>query len=119
MARPSKATVLSCFPELNEWDAQVLAEYMREAEGHRDAVDKVFGLLEDSLEDAGESAYFGVEAIRSETQWDNYYGDTVALYLNTGDTYACTLLYDTVKGKFHLTTMGDFVEGAPKYYGIY
>jgi hypothetical protein len=119
MARPSKKAILECFPELNEEDAQILAEYMREAEGRHNAVDEVFAVLEEALEDAGESAYFGVEAIRSESQWDNYYGDVVALYLNTGDSYACTLLYDTVKDEFHLISWGDWVEHAPKYYGIY
>jgi hypothetical protein len=106
------------FPELSREDAETIAEQARSAEGNADAVDRVFEVLEQSLSDAGESAYFGVEPIRGK-YWDNYYGDTVALYLNSGDTYNATLLYDAVKGRFMLTTMGDFVERAPKRYGIY
>lgn len=52
----------------------------------------------------------GVEAIREEGAWDNYYGDCVAEYLNTGDTYAPTIVFDNRAGKYLLTSYGDFVE---------
>ncbi len=52
----------------------------------------------------------GVEPIRSEGAWDNYYGDCVAEYLNTGDSYAATVLLDHQRGKWMLTTYGDYVE---------
>lgn len=51
----------------------------------------------------------GVEAIRSEGEWDRYYGDVVAVYLNTGDTYCTTVLLDT-EGEFHVTSYGDWLE---------
>jgi len=117
MARPTARSLLDCFPELNREDAEVLAQYARQAEGNSDAVDKVFELLEESIEDAGEYATFGVEAIRGAWH-DRYYGDIVALYLNTGETYNCTLIYDCVKERFHVLDWGTFVETAPKYYGI-
>lgn len=60
----------------------------------------------------------GIEAIRGGGEWDSYYGDSVALYVNTGDTYNPTILYDTVRGKLELTTMGDFVERYSDKYGI-
>jgi hypothetical protein len=115
------------FPELSREDAETIAAQARSAEAQNeplardwnaDAVDRVFEVLEQSLSDAGESAYFGVEPIRGQ-HWDGYYGDTVALYLNSGDQYNATLLYDAVKGRFMLTTRGDFVERAPKSYGNY
>lgn len=58
----------------------------------------------------------GVEAIRGDYHVDNYYFDIVALYLNTGDTYAPTLLYETDRGRFVLTTMGDWVERNERIY---
>ena len=62
-------------------------------------------------------AGFGIEAIRGK--WvDNYYGDIVGLYVNTGDTYNTTLLYDTIKERFYVTTMGDFVEKNERKYEI-
>lgn len=52
----------------------------------------------------------GVEPIRDEKAWDRYYGDCVAEYLNTGDSYAATIVLDHEKGKWLLTSWGDFVE---------
>lgn len=52
----------------------------------------------------------GVEAVRDENAWDNYYGDTVATYVNMGDTYVTTLLYDTRNNEFHITSWGDWYE---------
>lgn len=53
---------------------------------------------------------FGVEPIRDENTWDNYYGDCVAEYLNAGDSYAATIVLDHTRGKWLLSTWGDFVE---------
>ena len=33
-----------------------------------------------------------------------------AEYLNAGDTYACTVLYDHKRGTFRVTSLGDFIE---------
>ena len=52
---------------------------------------------------------FGVEAI--EGRWvDRYHMEIQAVYLNTGDTYATTLLLDHETGNVHLTSWGDWVE---------
>lgn len=54
----------------------------------------------------------GVEALRSEgAHVDNYHYDIIAAYVNLGDTYATTLVYDTEQGEFLLTSYGDFLEG--------
>ena len=55
---------------------------------------------------------WGVEPIRLEGDWDRYYGDVVASYLNTGDTYAPTLLLDHRRNRWCLTSWGDFYEAA-------
>ena len=53
----------------------------------------------------------GVEPIRAEDAWvDNYHGDIVASYINTGDTYAETVVLDSATGEYHLTSYGDWVE---------
>lgn len=46
----------------------------------------------------------GVEAIRNRN------GHAVAEYLNTGDTYTTTILYDHTTRSFRVTSMGDWVE---------
>jgi hypothetical protein len=61
---------------------------------------------------------YGVEAIRGG-YWDSYHGDVVFTYVNMGDPYIQTVVFDCHKGTFHLTSWGDMVEHAPKYYGIY
>ena len=54
---------------------------------------------------------FGVEALRSdEVGRDRYYGDIVGLYVNMGDTYNATVVYDTRDEVFYYTSYGDFVE---------
>lgn len=53
---------------------------------------------------------YGVEAIRADNMNDSYWMDAAAIYVNMGDTYSATILYDIQKQKFMLTTMGDFVE---------
>ena len=60
----------------------------------------------------------GVEAIRCGMHVSNYWQDICAVYVNMGDTYDATILYDTVKGKFYVTTMGDFVEARSEEYEI-
>lgn len=53
----------------------------------------------------------GIEAIRVEGEWvDNYHGDIVATYCNTGDTYALTLLHESETGALVLTSYGDWLE---------
>lgn len=53
----------------------------------------------------------GVEAISVEGEFiDSYNRDIVATYLNTGDTYSPTILYDNRNSVFKLTSWGDFYE---------
>ena len=57
----------------------------------------------------------GVENIRQENSYiSHYWMDTVALYLNTGDTYNATIVADLENTEFLLTTYGDFVEQLEK-----
>ncbi len=57
----------------------------------------------------------GIEAIQVEGEHvDNYHFDIVATYVNMGDTYIDTVLYDTVNDRFLVTSWGDFYEA--KYY---
>ena len=54
---------------------------------------------------------FGVEAIRPEGAYvDSYHFDVVAEYVNFGDTYDMTLVYDTDEGEFYVTSWGGWLE---------
>lgn len=53
----------------------------------------------------------GVEALHAPEHWvDNYHGDIIATYLNTGDTYAETIVHDSESGEFLVTSWGDWFE---------
>lgn len=95
-------------------DAMAIDAKMRAEEngyGDHKAIDDILNVA-NSLFDG-----HGIEAIRG--MWhDRYYQDIVALYVNMGDTYNTTLLFDAVKTKFHVTSWGDFVEAKTKSYEI-
>jgi hypothetical protein len=64
----------------------------------------------------------GTEAIRGE--WQNgYWGDIVAAYCNTGDSYAATVIQVRSENRFGysrfiVSSVGDFVERNEKKLGI-
>ena len=60
---------------------------------------------------------YGTEAIQGD-HWDNYYGEAVAEYVNMGDTYDLTVLYDVPRDRFLITSYGDWVERNQERYGI-
>lgn len=54
---------------------------------------------------------FGVEAVRVEGEWvSHYHGDLVASYVNQGDTYTETVVYDHEKDEFLVTSWGAWLE---------
>lgn len=67
---------------------------------------------DDVLERANEIlGGFGVESIDCEhCDVDNYYFGIVLLYVNKGDTYSTTLLYDTEAQKFRIGSWGSWFE---------
>ena len=52
---------------------------------------------------------FGIESLRGDYV-DGYYQTTNALYVNLGETYAPTIIYDTLKQCWYCYSYGDFVE---------
>jgi hypothetical protein len=67
--------------------------------------EKVMKLADELLE------MHGIEAVHvPEYQVDRYYYDVVAVYVNTGDTYLPTLIYDTENSRYSIEGWGDFLE---------
>jgi hypothetical protein len=60
---------------------------------------------------------YGVESIRDNGH-DGYYMDIGLLYVNMGDTYAPTVVYDTRRDAFYITSWGDIVEDQPKRFDV-
>jgi len=58
---------------------------------------------------------FGIEAIRIEGyHHDNYWDDCIGLYVNLGDTYILTIIYNVIDRQFEFTSWGDFYESKEK-----
>jgi hypothetical protein len=54
---------------------------------------------------------FGVESLVVSGKWiDSYWRDNCGLYVNVGETYQMTIVYDTEKQEFICTSWGDFYE---------
>ncbi len=60
---------------------------------------------------------YGVESIR-DNQFKGYYADIGLLYVNMGDSYAGTIVYDARKGKWFCCSIVDIVEGQPKRFNV-
>ncbi len=53
----------------------------------------------------------GIEAARVPDEYINsYYHDIVMEYVNMGDAYAPTVIYDTERGKFSIESWGEWME---------
>jgi hypothetical protein len=61
---------------------------------------------------------YGVEAIRGDVSYEPFWMDAVALYVNMGDTYIPTVLYDVPKYAFRVMSWGDWVEINQRRYNI-
>jgi len=60
---------------------------------------------------------YGVEAIR-DNKWSSYYCDIGLLYVNLGDTYTPTVIYDTRSDKWIIASWGDIVERNEKRFNV-
>jgi hypothetical protein len=54
----------------------------------------------------------GVESIQvsEDLYQDRYWGNAIGLYVNQGDTYDLTVVYNVIDSKFEFTSWGDFFE---------
>lgn len=104
---PSTAT-LRRLPKVGEEEAKAIRDAILKAAVSREGVDAALDLANEIM------GGFGVESIR-DNEWDrDYYADIGLLYVNMGDTYETTLIYDTRKDKWIVSSWGDIVERHPK-----
>lgn len=112
MILPTPKTIASCFRTSLDI-ARKLRKALDSAETNVPLLrewDAVLEAANESLNEVlGPATSFGVCLIRGE--WRNdYWCDIRALYVNTGDTYNPTFIYDREKNRLYCTTLGDFVE---------
>lgn len=85
-------------------DLEALADTLNSAYGMRGA--------ERAMREADEIlGGFGVEAVFEEGE---YGGDPAMTYINTGDTYNATIVYDVDEDELYVSTWGDWVEDAER-----
>jgi hypothetical protein len=75
------------------------------------APDKIYSLMtvvDDLL------GTYGIECIRATEEWDRFHGDVVAEYCNNGQSYDATILYDTERMVFYVTSWADWMETAER-----
>ena len=113
MSAPSGKEILEAFPKLGESRANELSELMKKAlkdVDNDDAIDEVLETANTALDG------HGVEAIQAEDGYkvDDYWRDTILLYVNLGETYETTICYDTEADEFFIGSWGDFVEAWEK-----
>lgn len=53
---------------------------------------------------------FGRETIRSTKNWDSFWCDAKFVYINMGDMYVPTLIFNTVSKSFSVAYMADVVD---------
>jgi uncharacterized protein YidB (DUF937 family) len=94
--------LLRVFKDIDKEDAARLAQALK-SKG-RSAIDKALVIANDVLDGNG------IETLTSEDAWDNYYGDTIALYVNLGDMYHTTVLYSIEEEDFIVDAPGDWIE---------
>lgn len=57
---------------------------------------------------------YGVEVIRGDGHWDGFYGDIEAEYVNMGDTYMTTIVFDCRRGIYQIMCYGEWIEIAER-----
>ena len=93
--------------KIPEWKAKVVNVLTKEHASSHSDVDDILGIIETLLEG------YGVEPLKGD-HVDNYYMDINILYVNLGDTYTPTVLYDTLLNRFFICSWGDYIESKPK-----
>ena len=108
---PTANQLLEAFPrDLTLHQAREIAKAMKTTYGKK--ADELLNQIDRAIDG------HGIEAIRGEELRGGWFQDIVALYVNTGDTYNATVVYDAIADRWHVTTMGDWVEKNQRRYKI-
>jgi cytochrome c551/c552 len=108
-ARISPQLLRQTFPNLQQEAASNLTRAILGANNPQ-SVERALDLCSQQL------GGFGVRTLQSDNAWDNYHGDTIALYVEKDSStkeasagHEATLLYDVGEREFYLTGVGDWI----------
>jgi len=85
--------------------AKSIVALIKDCDGSHEEIDNTLEAINEVL------SGFGVEAI-NDNDFYGYYADISLLYVNMGDTYTPTIIYDTRNDEFLACSWGDVVEMA-------
>jgi hypothetical protein len=112
LPRPTVKNITSML-HMDALAATAVLDALLAAEASSDVhdVDRALEVAEAGMRKRQRGGTFGIEPLRDpDGGLDRYWGDVVALYVNTGDTYSTTIVYDVERDKFYVTSWGDWVE---------
>ncbi len=96
--------LMEAFPKLEYSDARRLLDLIDKVNSDRD-VEHVMEIANEIL------GGYGVEGLSDErAHRDSFWQDAIASYVNLGDPYVTTIIYDTENSTFLIGTWGDFLE---------
>lgn len=100
----SEKAILKAFPSAHPDAVKEFVRLAKDDESHL-GVQTAMDIANDML------GGHGVEAIQPEWAWvDGYWREAIAIYVNNGETYQETILYDTENERYLITSWGDFYE---------
>ncbi len=112
MSSPTEKEILKAFPKLDAGKASALALALAAPGKVSDNDDDFVKAVDEALEKANEILDGnGVEAAQGDgSNLGPYWRNTILVYVNLGDTYDKTILFDPDEEEFSIGSWGDFVE---------
>lgn len=100
--------IVEAFPELSEDLIEIIALWDETPQGAEETIEKLSVMMD----------AYDYESITSLNTWQKYWQDTVAIYVNMGDTYITTIIFNTVEDKFEVGSIGNWIEENQEEYEI-
>ncbi len=112
MSSPTEKEILKAFPKLDASKAAELAAALAAPDKVSENDDEFVKAIDDAMDKANEILDgHGIEAAKGEgSNLGSYWRDTILVYVNLGDTYDTTILFDPDEEEFSIGSWGDFVE---------
>jgi hypothetical protein len=112
VSSPTESEILKAFPKLDASKAAELAAALAAPDKVSENDDEFVKAIDDAMDKANEILDgHGIEAAKGEgSNLGSYWRDTILVYVNLGDTYDKTILFDPDEEEFSIGSWGDFVE---------
>jgi len=89
---------------LNPADFETVSTWIRQCHNEPAHIEQILCAANEIMEG------FGIEAIRSSKTWQQFWCDVRFVYINAGDVYAPTLVFNTLAQTFTIACMADLAD---------